>query len=272
MSSSSRKKVILMIFLCLLLNLICFGQESAKKPLVSPELLEHGKLKIVWKNELPFSESEKQDRLYIAGDYFYSFTDNNYIVSLNKKDGTFIFGQTYAPSGFPVLGFELYGDELFSIIGNSLVEIRAASGVEISQIRLQFGVSCPAVRNSDNFYIAGVDRRVHVFKSDNKVEMFKGAANDDSIITSIVASDDKIIFGTETGMIVAMKSDEPKKLWEFKARAGIAGPLVMDNGTIFAACRDTNVYTSDAEKGQLEWKFQTQAILDKSPSVTSTTV
>ncbi|MHC4131409.1 MAG: outer membrane protein assembly factor BamB family protein [Planctomycetota bacterium] len=266
------KKNVFMISFSLLLTLSSFGKESTRKPLVWPELLEHGKLKIVWENELPLNKAEKQDRLYIAGKYFYSFTDSNYIVSLNKNEGSFIFGRSYAPTGFPVLGFELYGDELFSIIGNQLVEIRAASGVEITQTRIQFGVSCPAVRNKANFYIAGVDRRVHVFNAENKVEMFKGAADDNSIITSVVAVEDKIIFGTETGKIVSMKSDEPAMLWQFKARSGIAGKLVLDEGFLFAASRDTNVYMIDVGTGKLIWKFQTDAILDKQPTVTNNAV
>ncbi|MHC4265580.1 MAG: outer membrane protein assembly factor BamB family protein [Planctomycetota bacterium] len=272
MFNLSTKKIVLMISFCLILTISSFGQENTKKPLVWPELLEHGKLKIVWENKLPLKETEKQDRFYIAGTYFYSFTDGNYIVSLNKNDGSFVFGRSYAPTGFPVLGFELYEDEIFSIIGNELVEIRAASGVETTKTRLQFGVSCPAVRNKANFYVAGVDRRVHVLTSDKKVEMFKGAADDDSIITSIVATEEMIIFGTETGKIVAMKFDEPKLLWQFKARSGIAGSLVLDGGAIFAASRDTNVYKIDVLTGQLLWKFQAQAILDKAPTVTENAV
>ncbi|MHC4293238.1 MAG: outer membrane protein assembly factor BamB family protein [Planctomycetota bacterium] len=272
MFNFSTKKIVLIVSFCLIFSMSSFGEENIRKALVWPELLEHAKLKIVWENELPFKEPEQQDRLYIAGDYFYSFTNDNYIVSLNKDDGSFIFGRSYAPTGFPVLGFELYGEELFSIIGNQLVEIRAASGIEISQTRLQFGVSCPAVRNYINFYIAGVDRRVHVLTADKKIEKFKAAADDDSIITSIVTAEDMVIFGSETGKIVAMNYDEPKLLWQFKARSGIAGSLVLDDLTLFAASRDTNVYMIDATKGQLIWKFQTEAILDKNPTVTKNAV
>jgi outer membrane protein assembly factor BamB len=268
----STKKSVLMVSFSLMFTINSLATESVRKPLVWPELLEHAKLKIVWENELPLKKAEKQDRFYIAGKYFYSFTDSNYIVSLNKNDGSFIFGRSYAPTGFPVLGFELYGEELFSIIGNQLVEIRAASGVGITQTRLQFGVSCPAVRNSSNFYVAGVDRRVHVLTSDKKIEMFKAAADDDSIITSIVAAEDMVIFGTETGKIIAMKFNEPTRLWRFNARSGIAGTLVLDGGDVFASSRDTNVYMVDAATGELVWKFQTQAILNKTPAVTKNAV
>jgi outer membrane protein assembly factor BamB len=271
MLSFSMKKITITILFLLILTIGSFGEETSK-PLIWPQLLEHAKLKVVWENKLPINEGEKQDRLHTAGDYFYSFTDDNYIISLNKNEGSFLFGRSYAPTGFPVMGFELYGDELFSIIGNQLVEIRAASGIEISQTRFAYGVSCPPVRNKDHFYVAGVDRRVHVLSADKKVEMFKGAADDDSIITSIVANEEIVIFATESGKIVAMKADEPKMHWQFKARTGIAGSLVLDNGAVFASSRDTNVYMLDAQEGNLIWKFQTQAILDKSPTVTENAV
>ncbi|MHC5076007.1 MAG: outer membrane protein assembly factor BamB family protein [Planctomycetota bacterium] len=272
MLSLSMKKITFPLLSLLILTISSFGQEASKKPLIWSQLLEHAKLKVVWENKLPINEGEKQVRLHTAGDYFYSFTDDNYIISLNKNDGTFLFGRSYAPTGFPILGFELYEDELFSIIGNQLVEIRAANGVEISQTRFIYGVSCTPVRNKEHFYVAGVDRRIHVLTVDKKIEVFKGAADDDSIITSIVANDEMIIFATETGKIVAMKADEPKMPWQFKARAGIAGSLVLDNGAVFAASRDTNVYMLDAQEGDLIWKFQTQAILDKSPTVTENAV
>jgi hypothetical protein len=102
--------------------------------------------------------------------------------------------------------------------------------------------------------------------------MFKGAADDDSIITSIVAEVDKIIFGTESGQIVAMKYDKPALVWQFKARAGIAGSLVLDDGSIVAASKDTNVYMLDAQTGELGWRYQTQAILENSPVVTPNAV
>jgi len=248
------------------------ASEHVRNALVWPELLEAAKLKIVWENQLPIKEGEKQDRLYVAGNYFYSFTDNNYIISLNKKDGNFIFGQTYALPGFPILGFDLFGDELISIIGNNLLEISAASGLKVSQTPLQFGVSCPATRNKTHFYIAGVDRRVHVFSADKKVEMFRGSADDNSIINSIHATDDKVIFSTETGKIIAMKYDKPVQLWQFQARSGIADALVLDEGAVFAASRDTNIYALDAQTGNLLWNYQTQAILGKRPKVTSTTL
>ena len=230
------------------------AEQSNVCRIVSSDLLEHAKLRIVWENELPMKEGESLDKLYIGGDCLYSLSEDNYIVCLNREDGSFIFGRSYAISGFPILGLELFEDELFSVIGNELVEIRVNDGTELSSVRLPFGVKCPAARNSTNFYIGGVDRRVHVLRADNKVERFKVAADNNSAIISLVAGEGFVIFGTEAGNVIAFQPDEPKRLWQFDTGSRIGGELVLDGGSVFAASEDTNVYRVDVLDGELVWK------------------
>jgi outer membrane protein assembly factor BamB len=68
--------------------------------------------------------------------------------------------------------------------------------------------------------------------------------------------------------------DKPRLLWQFKAKAGggIAQPIVKNAESVFAASRDTNVYRLDARKGNLIWKYQMGAMLDRGPRVTENIV
>jgi outer membrane protein assembly factor BamB len=244
--------------------------------LVSPELLKQAELEILWENKLPIKNGESLERLFIPfdcaqgrlGNRIYGLSDQNFMVSLNRETGNVIFSRSIAETGFPVAGLGLYKDELFSVAGNKLVEINAESGAERSAKRLKFSVVCPAARNSSYFYVGGADRRMHVLRSEDKVQVFEVAAESDSMITSIVADEDSVVFATNAGDVISIAPDKSKQLWQFKAGGGIAQPIVRDEESLFAASGDTNVYRLNARTGKFVWKYQTGAKLEKGPQVT----
>ena len=236
--------------------------------LVSPELLKQAELEILWENKLPIKRGESLERLFILGNRIYGLSDQNFMVSLNREKGNVIFSRSIAETGFPVVGLGLYKDELFSVAGNKLVEINPESGTERSAKRLGFGVTCPAARNSSYFYVGGTDRRMHVLRSEDKVQVFEVAAESDSMITSIVADENSVVFATDDGNVISITPDKSKRLWQFDAAGGIAWPIVRDEESLFAASGDTNVYRLNARTGKFVWKYQTGAKLEKGPQVT----
>ncbi|MFA5238717.1 MAG: PQQ-binding-like beta-propeller repeat protein [Phycisphaerae bacterium] len=243
-----------------------FAAAGDLEHLVSPGLLKPAELQIVWENKLAIETGESLEQLFILGNRIYGLSSQNYIVSLNREKGNMIFGKYLADRGFPVIGLGLYGEELFSIAGNKLVEIDPDSGEERSAKRLKFGVVCPAVRNSSYFYIGGTDKRMHIIRSEDKVQVIEAAAENDSAITSIVADEDSAIFATKAGNVVSIAAENFEQRWQFKAAAGIASPIVKDADSVFAASGDTNVYKLDARTGKLVWKYQTGAMLERGPA------
>lgn len=252
--------------LCAVLSGVAVGGGS--DCLISAELLEHGKLELVWENKLPMKGSESLEQLHILGNRIYGLSSRNYMVSLNREKGSVIFSRSVAPAGLPVVGLSLYEDELFSIIGNDLTQMNPEFGTELSSKRLAFGVACPAVRNSGYFYVAGTDRRIRGFRSDDKVKVFESGAKNDSRVTSVVADEDFIVFGTDAGNVVSVEAGRPVYLWQFDAEDSIAGSIARDGGSLFVASKDTNVYRLDVDTGKLVWKYQAGAVLDKGPVVT----
>jgi outer membrane protein assembly factor BamB len=240
--------------------------------LVLPETLKQAELEIVWENKLPIKMGESLERLFILGNRIYGLSDQNFMVSLNREKGNVIFSRSIAETGFPVVGLGLYKDGLFSVAGNKLIEINLESGEKRSAKRLGFGVTCPAARNKSYFYIAGTDRRMHVFRSEDKVQVFEVAAESDSVITSIVADENSVIFATADGNVISITPDKPKRVWQFDAVGGIVGPIVKDGNTLFAASGDTNIYKLNARTGKFVWKYQTGAKLENGPQVTERVV
>lgn len=248
------------------------SQQPVSQWLVSPELLGTDKLEIIWRNELPLKQGESLKDLRILGGRIYGLSDRNYMVSLNRENGNVIFSRPVAPVGLPVIGLELYKDELFSIIGNRLVEINPDSGIERRAKHLGFNAVCPAARNSSYFYAAGTDRRVHTLRAGDKVQVFEVAAENDSMITSIVADERFFVFTTDTGNCVSVTSDGPNRLWQFDAAGSIVEPIIRDRNSLFFASKDTNVYRLNIFTGRFIWKYQTGAALEKSPRVTQEVV
>jgi outer membrane protein assembly factor BamB len=249
-----------------------FAAGSNSRPLVAPELLKHAKLKVLWENELPIKKNENLDRLLLLDNRLYAISNRNYLVYLNKKNGKIIFGRTIAPADFPTAKLKPYDDELLSVDGSRLIQIDAQSGTERKQMDAGFRISCPAARNSTYIYLAGIDNRLHVFRAKDRVKTFEVAAENDSLITSILAEENFVIFGTAAGNIISIAPDTPQRLWQFDASKAIAGPIVKDGMSLFFASKDTNVYRVDIvgipERKRLAWKYQTAAVLDKAPRVT----
>jgi outer membrane protein assembly factor BamB len=263
------------------LFILCFVQysiaaEGSSQRLVSPKLLEHANLKILWENKLSIKNTERLEQLFILGNSIYAISDRNYMVSLNKENGDIIFRRIVAPEGLPVAGLKLYGDELISIVGTKLIEIDPLTGNQLKSEDVGFGIACPAARNSSFFYLSGTDKRLHTLRAEDKVQIFEVAAKNDSMITSIIAHDISVIFGTEAGNVISIMPDRPTKLWQFDAAGGLAGPIVRDGMSLFFASKDTNVYRVDMVglplRRQLIWKYQSAGVPDREPRVTQQVV
>lgn len=250
-----------------------FADGGSSNSLVSPELLKHAKLKILWENELPIKKNENLDQLLLFGNHLYIISDRNFMLSLNQKNGNIIFGRTIESAGLPVTGLKLYDNELLYVSSDSkLVQMNAQSGVVLKTTDVGFSVCCPVARNSFYFYLAGTDKRLHVIHAENKVQAFEVAAENESMITSVIADDYMALFATNAGNIICIAPDIPQRLWQFDASGAIAGSIIIDGMSLFFACKDTNVYRVDMvglpERKRLVWKHQTAAVLEDAPIVT----
>jgi outer membrane protein assembly factor BamB len=229
----------------------------------------------VWQATLPVRPGEHLDMLTILNDRLYIRSTENYVWALDRRTGDVVFSRPIASPGFPVFGWNTYGDRIVTVIDNEIVELDADSGARRRVSDVGLSIIAPPVRNSEFFYVSAADRRLHLFQVSNMVEMLKVSADNDSLITSVVAGEDMVVFATHMGNLVAMVPDAPKKLWQFNAVEAMAGPFVRDGNSFFFANKDTCVYRVDAvganEVG-LVWKYQTEAILDRQPRVTGTTV
>lgn len=239
--------------------------------LLCPQLLEHARLRIAWQQTLPLKKGEAFATATLLDGRLYLRSDQNYLWSLDAAAGDVIFGRSIAARGIPVLGLASYGDTLISVVGNRLVEIGEDTGLEQRVSNLDLGIVAPPIRNSEFFYVAATDRRLHVFRANDLVRLFQVAPDNASLVTTILADEDMVVCGTSAGNLIAITSDGPRRLWQFNAAGAIAGPVVRDGDSFYFASRDTNVYRIDMvdTAARMAWRFRTEAVLDRAPRVTA---
>lgn len=265
------QKALMSLVLCLSWSLSNVWAAARPERTISPELLDHARLEMVWEQTLPVKKGEQFAAATLLGDRLYLRSDRNYLWSLDREEGRIVFSRSIAPPGIPVLDLVSYKDDLISVVGNQLVEYDDNTGKEKRVSDLELSMVATPVRNSQFFYIAAGDKRLHVLRADDLVRTFKVAAENESLITTAVADETMVVFGTAKGDLIAMMPDVPKKLWQFKAPEAVAGAVISDNGSFYFASTDTNVYRVDMPNpttAVMTWKFQCEAVLDRPPRVT----
>jgi len=248
-----------------------FAVEESKQRLVSPELLEHTGLKILWENILPTKTGESLERLLILGDQIYAISDKSYMLCLKRENGKRVFSKIVELGGLRIGELSLFNNKLLSVSGNRLYEIDPNTGIEHSTVDVGYGMVCPAARNNSFFYLGGADRRLHALRAEDKVQVFMVAAENDSMITTILADQSSVVFGTDQGNIINIVPDRPVRLWQFNASGAIVGSIIRDGMSLYFASEDMNVYRLDIvglpEGRRLAWKYQTDGMLNTAPCV-----
>ena len=243
--------------------------QPGPRDFVSPKQLADSGLEILWQTELPIRQGETLDKLIIINDRVYALSSCNFLIALNRCNGEFVFSKILTDPDFPVIGFNLYQNELFTIEGGRLLKMNPETGADISVMPLDFTVACPPVRNSLFFYIAGTDGRIRAFRAADMVKMFEVGAPDNSAIVSIAADEEFAIFTTDSGQCISFAANAPKYLWRFNAEGGIAGSIARNNESVFFASKDTYVYRFEAVEGKFIWKCPMGERLQKGPDVTA---
>ncbi len=251
-----------------------FSAEADSLP-VSPELLKHAGLKIVWEGKLPMRNSESLRRLFFIGDKLYGLSNKNYMTSMDISTGKTVFATQVAPKGVTIGRMILHEGVLLTAHGGSVVMIDPKSGDRLRTSRMDYDVVCPPGANSSFLYLSGDDNRLHVLRAEDRVEIFEVADDNQSKITSILADDSSVIFATDAGNVVSMLPDRAKRLWKFDAADSIVGSMVRDGSSLFFASNDTNVYRlniTGSGNRAFVWKHQVPGIPENEPRVTRSVV
>jgi outer membrane protein assembly factor BamB len=271
---------LLLVFLFLLSSHNGIAATGPGKNYLSSELLRKAGLEVAWEYELPLKKTEELRRLLILGDNIYPILNSDYVVSLNKETGSVVFGRNISLEGLPLGKMHLYDGVLMSVGGSRIIEIDPRTGIKLQTVNVGFPLLGAAARNETNYYLSGIDNRLHVISVSNKVNVFEATAENDSKITAVLADEidgeQFVVFATDKGNIIGMDPDRPVMRWQFTAAGAVVGSLVKDGRSLYFACKDMNIYRLDIvgspKRVRLVWKYQTNGILNQAPNLTRNTV
>jgi len=235
--------------------------------LVGRDVIDATGIEHLWEVKLPVKSDEKLKELFVDGGHLYVLTDKNFIYCVDRNSGKIIFSDYVGQPTFPVMGLGVFGEQIYSVIGGSLVEIDGTTGSKLDSTRLGYEVTCPAARNSSFFYLGAADRRLHALRADDKVQVFEAAARNDSMIISIIADENCVVFATDMGNCIGIVPHRAGLLWEFKADRAIVAPVARDYDSVYFACMDTYLYKLNIFTGEFLWKCRLGALPRKGPVV-----
>ncbi|MBN1787520.1 MAG: PQQ-binding-like beta-propeller repeat protein [Sedimentisphaerales bacterium] len=228
---------------------------ATSNAVIGQKLLKEAGLETVWENAVALNPKEKVERMIVEGDYIFILTDNNYIFCLEKKTGRLNFAFTAALLGMPVLEPRVNDNKAYIVAANYLIVVDLVQGMEVSRSKIPFSTSSSIAVNDNHLYIPARDKGLHVSNLEEIHEIFRVTADDASQITSVSAMNDHIFFATDSGIVVCMEPNEPKRIWQFEAVGAVTAPLAITKDNIYISSKDTNLYQLALDSGKPTWLF-----------------
>ena len=229
---------------------------AAPAELISPALIDRAGWTWNWQVKLPVRAGEAVDRMYVFDDYLYVLTGSNLLFCLDRTTGTTRFLTPLSSHKLPVCNPVYQEKKLWFLVGNEMVVVDPWAGIiaekhSFTQIGNTF--ECGLSLNDNYIYITGSDRRLHAFAREGHWRLFTATADNDSPIISLSASNQRVLFATQAGNVVAMAEDKAAKLWQFDTTGTIRSELVVADGMVYIGSQDAKLYKLDIRTGQLAW-------------------
>jgi hypothetical protein len=246
---------------------------AGSSELVSADLLAKADIETVWQVSLPLKSKERLGSIDALGDGVFALTTTNYLFGLSAAGGEMRFANRIAAQGLELLPLDWSGDELIVVTGSSMRMLDVKSGKEKrGPMKVPFGVVAKPATNDRFYYLAADDGKIYVYDANDRVLVFKAAADRGSLITNAVATNQYVVFTTDKGAIIAMEPSKPAQMWRYDASGSIGGRITLDGGSVYVSSMDTNVYKFDAMTGKIVWNYMAGSQLMEGPKVAASAV
>ena len=75
------------------------------------------------------------------------------------------------------------------------------------------------------------------------------------VVSSAVAGDGAVYFGSDDGNVYSVNAATGKQLWQYTTGGPVASTPAVDGGRVYFGSYDGKFYALDAKTGRLQWKF-----------------
>jgi len=280
------KKILCLLLITAAVILTACSEKQVQEPkirevntqkLLNDQSITQGNFEFIWQSSMPMKENEYLGKIFVSGDKIYGLTNSNYLSCYNRNTGRTVFNKPFGKPGLPVLGFTHYGNRVFSVVGDTLIEFDTNDGFDSRTFDLKYSIASMPARNEKYYYIPGVDDRLHCVKAQNGVHVFEVASKSQTPVTAVIAEENFVIYVSQAGDIQVMEPQRPKSLWSDKVADAINNPMAHDLQNIYFSCRDAHVYCftkeqASAADGHFKWRYASGGLLKDGPVVTETTL
>ncbi len=224
--------------------------------LIGPALIDRAGWSMDWQIQLPLRAGETVDRMMVFDAYLYVLTDTNVLFCVDRGAGGMRFVTRLGSPRLPVCDPVYRDDRLWFMVGSEMVVVDPWAGSIAQRHRFAYighTYDCAVSMNDDHIYITGTDHRLHAFSREGYWRAFTASADDDAAIVSLSAMQDRVLFATRSGDVVAIAPNRPIKQWQFSATGPFEADIVISDGMAYLGSHDAKLYKLDIDTGRLAW-------------------
>lgn len=101
---------------------------------------------------------------------------------------------------------------------------------------------------------------------------YKEPAASVGISSRVLPVNELLLYGTQSGALVALNRAEAKEMWRFQMGGAIYGAPMVSNGIVYIGSADKKVYALRVADGSFLWAFKTRDIVSSTPASSGDTV
>ena len=126
------------------------------------------------------------------------------------------------------------------------------------------------VVSGDMVYLAGYNGKVYSYSISKQNESSNALLDQDDsqpIVGGLVVDQGKVFVASSNGNLYALNATTLAQVWKFSTGNKIWSTPAVDNGMVFVGSFDKKVYALDAATGNKKWSFNTQGAIIATPVI-----
>ncbi|MBC02747.1 MAG: hypothetical protein CMJ34_05505 [Phycisphaerae bacterium] len=218
-------------------------------------------------------------RMDVVGPDVYVIDDRNVMTRIDRANGSPVWSVTAADPNDTVWGVtegmtpinglpwgQNDGDKLYVTTDPVVFGIDHATGAIVERQDLEQIPSTDVLRWR-NYLIFGTRHgRVvwhqYVVGHEWRANQLAGPV----VAMPTLVGDSRIAVASLGGNVLMLSAKSAGRVWGDKTFAAVKAPMTTGGGLIFAACEDQYLWTFDADRGDVVWRYFTESKLDTQPT------
>jgi len=240
-------------------------------PMVELAELRGAGLAQYWQVDLPLDRGEHLRRLELVDDNLYCITDRGAVAAVHAPTGVIRWIVPVTAVGRPVLGPTNTSQDALVTTAEALARYDRVNGEAVSEVKVGFMPSCPAVADAQHVYAAGFDKRMRCVRLADEVLLWQ-VQTADPVISAPVLTESALYFASRDGIVYSCRPPNKRERWTVELGEPVLADLQVSGQAVVVSSTSGSIYCLEADSGQVRWRFRTPGQLLHSPAATQDAV